>query len=205
VTDPIELQALDLLENISKLTKKEIQEYTNTYKIFRSTKELGMSGSLQMYAIELDRDALIGLLDALKKDLTTTGFDVDDIAALQSSMADISITGEMGFHPKNTTESYISLNFADSEDTPLGTMILVLNEHNQSMSFSDASQSVSLNIVKTHSDNKDDLTLTVYESGMEMLKITAYIEYTGKKIREISLDATLQGVSILMRHTNMEK
>jgi hypothetical protein len=44
ITDPLELQAMNVIENISKIDKNQIEKYLTKYPVWKSLEDMGMSG-----------------------------------------------------------------------------------------------------------------------------------------------------------------
>lgn len=86
IEDPMELQTMTVLENLSKLDKKQIEKYLISYPLWRSTQDLGMSGSLHFYAVELDREKILSLMNIVKTDLTGSPFSAEEQDALREQL-----------------------------------------------------------------------------------------------------------------------
>lgn len=124
ITDPTELEAMKLAENISKLDKKQIQKYLTNYPIWKSTADLGMSGSLHMYDVELDKAKVVAMMDAIRTDLIGAGFSPEDLSALNDQLNLIQLTGTLGFHTTDTEITQTLLSFGSSAEGTLGTMTM---------------------------------------------------------------------------------
>ncbi len=122
ITDPIELQAMTILENLSKMNKKQIQSYLTDYPIWTSTEDMGMSGALHVYRVQLDREKAFTLLDALKLDLSGTGYSIEEQGILRDQLELVNISGTMAFHPENTDTVEMYLSILDQSGATLGTV-----------------------------------------------------------------------------------
>ena len=52
---------------------KDIEAYLTNYPIWKSTADLGMSGSLHRFAIDLDREGVMNLIKKVTLDLSGSG------------------------------------------------------------------------------------------------------------------------------------
>lgn len=55
---------------LSQLTLGEIESYLVQYPIWKETKDLGMSGALHQYSVELHRENIIALIEDFTKKAT---------------------------------------------------------------------------------------------------------------------------------------
>ncbi len=90
-----EKRALEMADNLQKMDMDKIKKYLLTYPIWKSTEDLGMSGALQMYRVELDREKVVGLIQAINQDLSGAPLTESELASLQSDIAKIQLSGTM--------------------------------------------------------------------------------------------------------------
>ncbi len=56
----------------------------------------------------------------------------------------------------------------------------------------------------TRGTPKTELNITLTQSGTEMGKLAGYIDMNGRKLRELSLDITAQGITATLKHTQKD-
>jgi hypothetical protein len=122
ITDPIELQAMTILENLSKMNKKQVQSYLTDYSILTSTEDMGMSGALHVYKVQLDREKVFALLNTLKLDLSGAEYSNEEQGILRDQLELVNISGTMAFHPENTDTAEMYLSLLDQSGSTLGTV-----------------------------------------------------------------------------------
>lgn len=93
--DLAEIQAIDMIDNISKFDKQKIEKYLIDTPLLKSTQDIGMSGSLYFYQVEIDREAIFSLMSSLKRDITGIAFTSQEEEAIKSQIALINIAGTM--------------------------------------------------------------------------------------------------------------
>lgn len=86
-----EQQALEIADSLQKMNLDKIKGYLVKYPVWKSTEDLGMSGGLQMYRVELDKDKIVALADTVNKDLTGSGFSEEDRSLLRSNLETLNI------------------------------------------------------------------------------------------------------------------
>ncbi len=94
-------QMYKISEGLSNLTLKDIQGYLVKYPLFQSTKDLGMSGTYQTYAVILNTTGIISLVDALSERVTGSGLSADSRAALSKELSSFQNSGTISYDPKN--------------------------------------------------------------------------------------------------------
>jgi hypothetical protein len=201
VTDPTELQAMDMLENLAKMDKKQIEKYLVEYPVWKSLEDMGMSGALHVYRIELDREKVLSLMNIIKTDLTGVAFSTEEQSALREQLALVGLSGTMGFHPDSTDVSEMVVNLADGSGATLGTLTLLTESQKTQLVLTSTQENISLSYTYTDGETRDDMLLTVSQAGTEVGKMTGYIDTQDGDFRELSLDMTAQGITVTMKHT----
>ncbi|MFZ2255414.1 MAG: hypothetical protein WAW59_04545 [Patescibacteria group bacterium] len=205
ITDPTELQAMNMLENLSKIDKNQIEKYLVEYPIWKSTEDMGMSGALHLYKVELDREKAIALMNVVKLDLTGSGFSSEEQSALREQLALVGLSGTMAFHPDNTSTSQMMLNIADGSGVTLGTLAITTEPTKTQLTFTSTQEAIQLDYTYTDGETRDDMILVVSQSGTELGKMTGYVDSTASgDFRELSLDVTAQGITVTLKHTQKD-
>ena len=69
---PDELIGYNITKNLLTKSLSDIEKYATDFPIWKSTADLGMSGSLHVWAVELDRSNIVAMTKKLSQDLSGT-------------------------------------------------------------------------------------------------------------------------------------
>lgn len=161
ITDPTEIEAMKLAENISKLDRKQITKYLTVYPIWKSTADLGMSGALHMYSVELDSENVLSMMNAIRTDLLETGFTPDELTALREQLALIRLTGTLGFHTTDADITQSLISFGSAEEGTLGTLSMDTTPTAKKIIITDISGGTQMVLDMTEIDDKYTLDMIV--------------------------------------------
>lgn len=204
ITDPAELQAMNMLENLAKVDKEQIEKYLTEYPVWKSTEDMGMSGALHMYKVELDREKVLSLMNVVKTDLTGSGFSTEEQSTLRDQLALVGLSGTMWFHSDSTDVTDTQLSLTDGSGTILGTLAAQTEKGKTHMVLTSVQEDIAFDYTYTDGESRDDMVLTVAQAGTELAKMVGYIESKDGKFRELSLDITAQGVTVTLKHTQQD-
>jgi hypothetical protein len=97
----------------------------------------------------------------------------------------------MSFHAKDTDT--MQMNFSVSHSgTTLGTMNMDIHPEKSHLIFTSIPDSIVLDYTYTDSKDRDDMILTASQNGIEIAKMTAYMDEKNGKFHELSVDMTAQ-------------
>lgn len=197
---PDELIGYNITKNLLTKSLSDIEKYATDFPIWKSTADLGMSGSLHVWAVELDRSNIVAMTKKLSQDLSGTWMTEANIKDLEDNLASLSFSGKIGFDPKNPKISIIDGVISSSGEL-VAQIMISKNEDNGSISFGnpDKKQNIVINYQKT--DSKDTFVASVSQWDIEMGKVSGYIERKDDKFKELSIEASAQGMTVSMKHT----
>lgn len=204
VTDPIELQIMDSMENITRINKSQIEKYLLDYPIWKSTEDMGMIWDLHVYKVELDRANVIELMGVMKQDFTGSGFTTQEQASLSEQLWLMSLTGTIGFHPSDKDILELRLSLMAGADTAVGTFAIIRDAKKYQIILTSIEEALELNYTYTDGETRDDMTLLMSQSGIEMGKMTWYIDTKKGKLSELSLDMMVQWIWVTLKHTQQD-
>lgn len=72
-----------------------MKKYLKDYPIFRSTADLGMSGSVHMWSVELDREKLMALIEKVSLDLSGEAMTDTDKESMKQDLSSLNLVGKM--------------------------------------------------------------------------------------------------------------
>lgn len=118
---PEEQLSFTVTENISKMSLKDLENYLTDFPLLTAKEDLGMSGALHMFQVELDRKNTLALAEKLARDLTQSGMTDVGRENFKNSLDAMNLSGTVGFHESNPEESIFSLTLSASGGEILGT------------------------------------------------------------------------------------
>lgn len=196
-----EILANTIVENLSQMTLDDLEKYLSKYPIFTHTADLGMSGSLHVFAVDLDRNAVLGLAANLTQDLTGSGMSESQKQTIQNGLEGLSFSGTLAFDPKDAKIAAMHLLVSESGSAEVGTIDTLTTKDQTQVRITSAATRSGIDFVIGKEGNKDTLSLSISESGSEVGKLAGYIQMDGDKFRELSLDVTAQGMTVSLKHT----
>lgn len=130
-----DLVSYNIARNLTTRSLSDIEKYLTEYPILRDTADLGMSGSLHVWTVEIDRENIVSLSKQITRDLAGTGITDSDIVNLQKNLESLSFSGKMGLDPTNAKIFTLDGIFSASGKT-IGNLSFTKNENNNSVRLS---------------------------------------------------------------------
>jgi hypothetical protein len=187
-------------KNISKMGMKDLESYLTSYPIWKSTGDLGMSGSLQRFSIDLDRESIIALVKKVTLDISGSGMTGEAEADLKNSLDVLSFSGVLAFDPKKSDIMDMTLDISQS-GVLLGNIALSTSPVRTEMKFSSIQDKTNIIFTLTKSDDRSDVNLLLMQDDVEIGRLVGYVIREKWSLSEISLDATAQWITLGMKHT----
>jgi hypothetical protein len=181
----------------------DIEKYATTYPIMREIADLGMSGSLHVWSVELDRAHMISLARDLYSDISGTGMTASGVIDLQRAIDTMSWSGRLAFDPSDARSMLLDgalsvsgsviaqIRLSRTVDT---TDIRITNPSNQTTLV------VSYQHTDTHAGDRYSVDAQILIGDREQAKLTGYIDLDGHALRDLSLELTAQGMTASIRH-----
>ena len=195
-----ELMGYNIGKNLFTKSLVDIEKYATEYIFWKETADLGMSGSIHMWSVELDRTNILELAKRLSLDLAGTGMTTENADAIQKNLDTISFSGKLGFDPKDPRISILDGTLSLS-GVILSEITLVKNADNGMVRFVNPEQKAAFVINYSKKEGKYSFDGGVTQEGIEMGKMTGYIEMNGHKFHELALEASAQGMTVSFKHT----
>jgi hypothetical protein len=204
ITDPQELRVMAMTKNLAKMDLKTVEKYLTTYPIWKETADLGMSGSLHAYSVELDREQVIILVDTITTDLTGSDLTTDDQSALRAELMDIGLVGTLAFDPTDARVGQTRLTLSSTGGLSVGTISIDSTATGTQIALRDTASNTELIAMTSAGESRDDMTISITQSGETIGKLVGYIDHTGGEFRELSAILTADGITGTLRHTQKE-
>lgn len=90
-----ELMGYNIARNLIGKSLSDVSNYATEYPIWKDTADLGMSGALHMWSIDMNRTNMVELAKKLSLDLAGTGMTTEAISSLEKSLSAITFTGSL--------------------------------------------------------------------------------------------------------------
>jgi hypothetical protein len=171
ITDPQELRVMAMTKNLAKMDLTTIERYLTTYPIWKQVADLGMSGSLHVYSVELDREQVIALVDTITTDLTGSGLTGEERSDFQRDLASIGLAGTLAFDPADATVGQTRLTLSSTGGESISTISIDKTGTGTQIAIRDTTSSTELMITTSESENRDDMTVSLSQSGASMGKL----------------------------------
>lgn len=110
-------------ENLSTLTLAESKKFLGDFPIFHETQDLGMSGSLHAYAITLDRENIVNLVDTVSKRITGSGLLTEEKTTLTENLGKFEGSGTLSFDPDDAARMELSFRLVPVGADPIDIVI----------------------------------------------------------------------------------
>jgi hypothetical protein len=140
ITDPQELRVMAMTKNLAKMDIATIEKYLTTYPIWKQVADLGMSGSLHVYSVELDREKA-------------------DQSALRTELTNIGITGTPAFDPADASIGQTRLTLSSTGGISVGTISIDNTATGTQMTLRDTASNTELMAVTSAGESRDDITV----------------------------------------------
>ncbi len=186
--------------NLMSKSLSDIEKYATTYPIWRDTADLGMSGSLHYWSVELDRPQIVSLIKQLSLDLAGTGMIDTDVQTLESNLATMAFSGKIWFDPQDPRLSVLDGVLSASGKT-IANLSIIRGDEGGSVRIDSPENKAMVSMNYGKKDKKYTLDMTLRQNDVEMGKITAYVERDGSRFRELSIEGSAQGITVSLRHT----
>ncbi len=192
---------IQISEMLSKMTLDDVEQYLTKYPIFKQTADLGMSGSLHNYNVELDRTNIIALVDDFTQKATGKPLGEDAKKNISDNLSGMNITGMMSFDPKESRTADFVGNIQASGSTETIASFQIHQKPNTFSFETKADTNIfTFNIVTV--DQKTTLDASISASGAQMAKWNMIVQKDDKRIVRLDSTLTAQGITATLVHTN---
>ena len=177
----------------------DIEKYATDYMIFRDIGDLGMSGSLHYWSVELDRTQILALTQKLTLDLSGTGMTEQASTELKKNLETLSFSGKIGYDPADPRVSV--LDGALSVSGALIAQIRVAHTGDDAYMQITNVDDTGMVLHYNTKNNRYTFDAAIRESGNEVRTMSGYIDRTGDKFKELSIEASAKGITASLKHT----
>jgi hypothetical protein len=185
-------------QNLITKTPRDYEKYLVDHPVFHDTADLGMSGSLHLWSVGLDRDQIYALVSRVTTDLSGTGLTVEYSDDLRSRLAQASFSGTIGYDPDDVHHSLIDGAMTYSGEL-IGMIHLENTEHNLHLTLTTADKKA-ITLVWNKTEKGYTLDIRATDSGLEMGKLIGSVEFVDDSLRDLSLELSSQGMTATLAH-----
>ncbi len=195
-----ELIGYNIGKNLVTKSLSDLEKYITDYPIWKNTADLGMSGSMHYWAVEIDNKNIVSLAKKLSLDLAGTGMTNENVSELEKSLSLLSFSGKLWFDPANPKNSILEGSLTASGKLVADIMISK-NDNGGTIHLVNSTEKTDIALNYGTKDNKSSFDLSVKQKDIEMGKANAYIEMIGGKFHELSIEASSEGKTVSLKHT----
>jgi hypothetical protein len=197
---PAELAGYNMGRNLLTRSLADIEKYATDYPVLHEIADLGMSGSLHMWTVDLDRSGILALSKQVTLDLAGTGMTDTETQTLSKNLESLSFSGRVGYDKADPRISLLDGSLSVSGSIVAQIMVSRGVDGGQ-ITLSNPVQQVTLAINYGKKENRYVFDAVAKQAGTEMGKLTGYIDHMGGRFHELSLDVSAQGMTATLRHT----
>jgi len=162
-----ELMGYNIGKNLVTKSLTDIEKYITEFPIWKDTTDLGMSGALHYWAVEINRGNITSLVKKLSLDLAGTGMTTENIKDLEDSLALLSFSGKIGFDPANPKISTLEGTLSASGKL-VADIIVTKDENGGVVRLMNSAEKTDVSVTYGKKDNKYTLDISVKQNDSEM-------------------------------------
>ncbi|MBP9779827.1 hypothetical protein KBD33_04380 [Candidatus Gracilibacteria bacterium] len=200
---PEEIMISTVAKNIAKMGIKDVERYFTSYPIWKSTADLGMSGSIHQFAIDMDRDSVMKLVKSVMLDLSGSGMDADMEKEIRDNLDALTFSGILAFDQSNARVMNMNMNISQS-GVMIATARASSNDTHTELHWTSTQDDTEISLVMNQDNGKNDMSLALKQGGIEVGSLVASILRQNDVFRELAIEATSQGVSLALKHAIKE-
>jgi hypothetical protein len=200
---PEEIMISTVAKNVAKMWIKDVERYFTSYPIWKSTADLGMSGSIHQFAIDMDRDSVMKLVKSVMLDLSGSGMDADMEKEIRDNLDTLTFSGVLAFDQSNARIMNMNMNISQSW-VMIATARASSSDTHTELHWTSAQDDTEISLVLNQENGKNDMNLALKQWGIEVGSLVASILRQNDAFRELSIEATSQGVSLALKHAIKE-
>lgn len=196
-----DLMSYQISRAISTMTLADLESYMTQYPIWKNTKDLGVSGDIHSYAVEVNQENILAMTDAFVKKATGKPLDESTRKDITNSLTQIHVDGTMSFDVAHKDVATFSGTITASGST--GTLAtFLIKETKDALSFSSdaGGKTVVLDLAK--SPEKNTISFIAKENNAELLNLSGSITKDGSKVDSINMTLSAQWMTAELIHKN---
>lgn len=195
-----ELLGYNIGKNLFSKSLTDLEKYATDYALLKDTQDLGMSGSLHFWSVELDRTNIIKLAQQLTKDLAGTGITDETLKSMSSALESVAFSGKIGFDPEKPSVSLLEWDLTASGKL-IANIVISHQENNSSIQINNSEEKTAITVNYGKVEDKYTFDAKITKDNIEMWKLNAYVSKKEGKFHELSIEASAQWMTISLKHT----
>ncbi len=196
-----EIAQFQVGEMLSKMTLDDVENYLTKYPVWKEAADLGMSGSLHSYSVELNNQNIIALVDDFTQKATGKSMADDAKTNLANDLSGIHITGTMSFDPSESrTADFVGNIVASGSTEKMADFQLHETPNTLAIATNSNGSTFGFHLISDTKTTTLDASLS--QSGTDIGKWNMAIQKDGDRVVRIDSTLTAQGVTATFVETS---
>lgn len=195
-----EVLATTIVNNLSKMKLSDIENYLTKNIIWKPTGKATQSGSLVLYPVDLDRDAIIALVTSVNQDLTGSGISDQEKGDLRTALDSIVFVGTLALDRDDASRSMLDATVSQSGGTVIAKIAINQSRENLGIKLDSIPTGavIDLNLSSTKDEFRGNMALT--QSWIEMGKVNLNAQFDDAMLKALNLELSGQGIAVQLVH-----
>lgn len=133
-----------------------------------------MSGGLQRFAIDMDRDSIVNLVKKVTLDVSGSGMSQESQSSLRDNLESFSFSGILWFDPKDSNISDLTLSVSQS-GVLLGNLTLYASPSKTELHLNSLEDNSNIVFLVTKKDSRSDMNITLTQEDTEIGRLSWYL------------------------------
>lgn len=199
-SEGVDALSYKVTENLAALTLDDIESYLTKYPVLRSTKDLGMSGSLQSYEVALDTEAMVNLVSDFGARVTGSGMTQEAKDELRTKLSEVNLKGVLSLDPKDASVSQFVGTVSASGSADPTSISFSTSQKGMKLSTKNVTNSFVIGFEKNDTGYTFDTSMG--QNGQEIAKLIGTVTNDRDRIAKVNITVTAQGMTITLDHAN---
>lgn len=123
---------------------------------------------------------------------------------MTTNLDSLVFSGTVGYNPVDPSESELSLAISGTGGVAIGTVRISSKADTKSIVLTSAQDNTTIAWNYDKAPDRYSSTILLSQDGVEMARVSGYIALDGENMKELSLEATTQGVTVTFKHTRKD-
>jgi hypothetical protein len=200
-----DITAERIANNLINMTLKDVGKYATTYHIWKPTSSVTESGSLRIWSIDMDRDRVVELADALSRDLSGSGLLDDEKKGIHSFLSTLAFSGTLAFDTSDSSISELDLAISQSGGVRIWLLRIATSENRTQIALHTDETNSTISFDLQNEKEKKEANAIFSLSGSELARVSVLANFMENHFHDLRVSATYEGVSVMLEHTEKDR